>query len=71
MAWTARRGIVRRVNRQVARDPGNRANAHPRLVDPAQAHFVADSLHRMSQNIEAYSHVGNGGRRESGDIVKH
>ncbi len=67
----APRGIVRRVDRQLACDPGNRANVHPRLVDPAQAYFVADSLHRVSQNIEAYSHIGNGGRRESSDIGKH
>ena len=67
----AARGIVRRVHRQITGDSADRANAHHRLVDPAQAHPVADGLHRVAQNIEAYADVGNGGRRESGDIGEH
>ena len=67
----AARGIVLGLDRQIAGDAGDRAYAHPRFVDAAQAHLVADGFDGVSENIEAYADVGNGGRCERGNIGKH
>jgi hypothetical protein len=53
---------------QIAGDPGDRADAHHRLVDAAQAHLVADGLHGVSQDVEADAHVGDGGGGKRGHV---
>ena len=63
--------VVRGFDRQIAGDTGDGADAHQGLVDPAQAHAVADGLYRVAQDIEANADVGDRGRRESGDVGKH
>ena len=70
MACTARPAVLLRgLDRQVAGDPADRANAHHGLLDPPQAHPVADGLHRVPEDIEADADVGDGGGRESGDVA--
>ena len=64
-------GIVLRVDRQIAGDAADRADPHHRLIDPPESHPIAHGLDRVAQNIEADTHVGDGGGRESGNVGEH
>ena len=54
-----------------AGDAADRADPHHRLIDPSQPHPIADRLHRVPEDIEADTHVGDGGGSEGGDVVLH